>query len=281
MHPLRVIAVTSGKGGVGKSHLSANLATLVAQQGQRVLLIDADAGLANLDVLMGVHPEKNLGHLLDGEALDQVLLQTPAGPWLLPASSGLQRLTRLLPDERNALFSVWDELAWRFDVLVLDCGPGIGADVLFFASVAHQVVLLVSAEPTSIADAAVMVQALHEDTAVRELLVVVNGTRTERNAHAVFAKLGATAAAQGSMQLHYLGSVPDDQNVRRATVVRQPLVLVAPHSPASRAFERVVTEILGRPAVAAGGGLQIGLERLMQRTGSDEDGGGLQVVGAS
>ncbi len=262
MSQLRVIGVTSGKGGVGKSHLCANVATLAAQQGQRVLLIDADAGLANLDVLLGVRPKLHLGDLLDGAPLDEVLIHTPPGPWLLPGSSGVQRLTRLSPHERAALLGAWDELSWRFDVIVIDCGPGASSDVLFFSSVASQVVMLVSAEPTSVADAAVLIDALREQTAVREVLVVVNSTRTERNGHTVFARLNAGLEG-GAMTLKYLGAVPDDQNVRRATAARKPLVQVAPHSPASRAFDKVAQAILAQPVLAPSGGLQIGLERLL------------------
>lgn len=265
MGGLRVMAVTSGKGGVGKSHLAANLATLASRQGQRVLLIDADAGLASLDTLLGVKPTLHLGDLLDGKRLDDILLPTAGGLWLLPAASGLQRLTRLSPEQRAVLFAAWDELAWRFDLVLLDCGPGVGEDVLFFATLAQQVILVANTEPTSVSDAAMVVKALGDERCLREVLVVVNHARTDRTAHAVFAKLCTVASEMGpaAMSLRYLGSVPDDQNVRRATALARPLVTVAPHSPASRAFERIATALFALPVPRPSGGLTLGLERLM------------------
>lgn len=281
MGPLRVIAVTSGKGGVGKSHFAANVGAVFARSGARSLLIDADAGLSSLDLLLGLKPTKTLVHLLEGASLDEVLVRAPEdGPWLLPAASGVQHLTRLSDAERAALFSAWDELTSRFDVILLDCGPGVGDDVLFYASVAHQVVLVMSGEPTSVADAAVLAQTLAETTAVRELSVVVNATRSERMALEVFDQLGGLLEGGALPRLRYLGAVPDDQNVRRATLAQRPVVRLAPYSPASRAFERLVKALSGQSVPLPGGGLQLGMERLLRRPTPDDDARVVRLVRA-
>ena len=260
---LRVISVTSGKGGVGKTHLAANIATLCARSGLRVLAIDADAGLANLDMVLGLNPSRHVGHLLDGLALDEVLLRTPSGLSVLAGAPGERRLTHLEPADQRALISAWDELASRFEVVVLDCGPGVGDDTLFFAAAGQQIVLVVTEEATSLADGVVMLGALGARTAARQVDVVVNGVRTVRSGQSVFARLAA-GAAKVPVRLRYLGHVPDDQNVRRAAMLRKPLVELAPTSPASRAFERVTEQLLsGEAPVAAG--LSLGTARQLEQ----------------
>lgn len=259
---LRVISVTSGKGGVGKTHLAANIATLCARAGLRTLAIDADTGLANLDMVLGLSPSRHVGHLLDGLSLDEVLLKTPSGLSVLPGAPGERRLVHLEPCDQRALVSAWDQLASRFEVVVLDCGPGVGDDTLFFAAAGQQIVLVVTEEATSLADGVVLLAALGDRTAVREVDVVVNSVRTVRSGQAVFSRLAA-GAAKVPVRLRYVGHVPDDQNVRRAAMLRKPLVELAPTSPASRAFERV-TELLlsGQSVVAAG--LSFGTEQQLE-----------------
>jgi flagellar biosynthesis protein FlhG len=260
MKALRVISVTSGKGGVGKTHLAVNVSTLCAKAGLRVLAIDADAGLANLDVLLGLRPPlSHVGHLLDGATLDEVLLESAGGVKVLPGAPGERRLTHLNAGDLRALVSIWDELAERFDVVVVDAGPGVGDDALFFSATGQRVVVMVTEEPTSLADAAVLLTSLRRSTAVREVDVVVNGVRTWRSAQAVFARLEA-AVAQLSLGLRLLAHVPDDQNVRRAAMQRRPLVELAPTSPAARAFEKITQALLEGP-VRVGGGVSIGVER--------------------
>jgi flagellar biosynthesis protein FlhG len=259
---LRVISVTSGKGGVGKTHLAANVATLCARAGLKAVAIDADTGLANLDMVLGLSPSRHIGHLLDGLALDEVLMKTSAGLSVLAGAPGERRLVHLGPADQRALVSAWDELASKFEVVVLDCGPGVGDDTLFFAATGQHIVMVVTEEATSLADAVVLLAALGERTAVREVDVVVNGVRTARSGQAVFARLSAGAAAV-PVRLHYLGNVPDDQNVRRAAMLRKPLVELAPTSPASRAFERVTEQLLSG-VVNVGGGLSVGTEEQLR-----------------
>ena len=130
---VRVIAITSGKGGVGKTSTSVNLAYAMAKAGRRVLVVDGDLGLANVEILLGLQPRKHLGHVLKGEAeVGDVLVQGPAGMWVLPSSSGVKSLTRLSENERMRLVDALEDIEDRFDVLILDTAAGIGENVMFF-----------------------------------------------------------------------------------------------------------------------------------------------------
>jgi flagellar biosynthesis protein FlhG len=224
-----------------------------------VLAVDADAGLANLDVLLGVTPSGHVGQLLDGAELESVLARSAAGVTVLPGSPGERRLVHLAPADRRTLVAVWNELATRFDVVVVDAGPGVGDDTLFFSATGQRVLVVVTEEPTSLADAAVLIVSLCRRAGVRQVDVVVNGVRTSRSAQSVFSRLQAVVASE-PVRLSFLAHVPDDQNVRRAAMLRRPLVEVAPTSPAARAFERIAVQVLEGPVVSPGR-VSIGLEQ--------------------
>ncbi len=265
---LRVISVTGGKGGVGKSHLVANLGVLAAKRGLRCVVIDADAGLASVHVLFGLEPSSHVGHVLGGASLDEALLQTPQGLAILPAASGERALTFLGEREQVLMRDVWDALAEQFDVILIDCPPGLHRDALVAAASAERVVLVAMPEPTSLADAATLAQTLHAELAVRAVDVVVNGTRSEKQGQLAFGRLQGLASALPAPRLSYLGSLPDDQNVRRATALAQPLVTLTPSSPAARAVERIAVELFDkepRPFEHVGGPV-IGMERRLRET---------------
>lgn len=267
MAPVRVVSVTSGKGGVGKSHLSANLATLCAKSGKRVLVVDADGGLSNVDVLLGVKPTLHLGDLLDGAAVDEVVVEVKPGLWLLPGAPGERRLAHLDDATRMTLTSAWEELLPRFDVVIVDVGSGVNDDVLFFSSAGQISLLVVTDEPTSLGDAAVLLRALHSKTPVREVDVVVNSVRTSRSSQAVFSRLQQLAQDVG-LRLRLMANIPEDQNLRRAAMAGKPLVELAPTSPASRAFERLSQTLLSSPTRTPSGGLWLTEAMLTQKTGT-------------
>lgn len=264
MPQVRVVSVTSGKGGVGKSHLAVNLAALCARSGMRVVLLDADGGLANADVLLGVRPTSNIGHLLAGAPLDAVLHAVGPNLWLLPGATGERKLAQLDDAARLVLIATWEELSRRFDVVVVDVAAGVHDDVLFFTSAGQNALLVVNDEPTSIADAAVLLKALREKTSVRAVDVVVNCVRTARSAQAVFARLQQASEGCGLL-LRFTAHVPDDQNVRRAAMAGKPLVELAPTSPA---FERLAQALLASPARAPTGGAWLSEQQLASAPGS-------------
>lgn len=252
MSRVRVISVISGKGGVGKSHLAVNLATLAAASGQRVLLVDADGGLANLDVLLGVEPPGHLGEVLEGADPHDVVCEVRPRLFLLAGLPGERRLTHLSDAARQTLTAVWNELVPSFELVVVDVSSGMSDDTLFFASAGDEPVLLISDEPTSLSDAAALIDALEDRGAVSSLQVVVNGVRTSRHAQATFARL-LELVPDSTVRLRLATHVPDDQNLRRAAMLRRPLVELAPTSPASRAFERVLQVLHASRARGQGG----------------------------
>ena len=246
--PLRVIGVTSGKGGVGKTNVAANLALIAAKQGQRVLIIDGDMGLANIEILYGIRPKHHLGHLLAGDVSPRdVLAIAPGGVRVLPAGNGLQQLTRLDDGQRLRLVSALEELEDDFDVVLLDSGAGIGDNVLFFIGAAQEALLVVSPEPTSLTDAYATIKVLCQDAGVRYFDVVVNQASTEAQARDIFQKLTSVAGRFLDAKVRWLGWVPRDENVHRAVMAQRPLVELFPSSPATRALNGIADALFNEP----------------------------------
>ncbi|MDP1824536.1 MAG: MinD/ParA family protein [Archangium sp.] len=264
--PLRIIGVTSGKGGVGKTNVAANLAVIAAKQGQRVLIIDGDMGLANIEILYGIRPRHHLGHLLEGDVSPrEVLVAGPCGVKVLPAGNGLQALTRLDDGQRLRLVSALEELEDDFDVVLLDSGAGIGDNVLFFIGAAQEALLVVSPEPTSLTDAYATIKVLCQDAGVRYFDVVVNQASNEPQARDIFQKLSAVAGRFLDARVRWLGWVPRDENVHRAVMAQRPLVELFPASPATRALNGVADALFNEPPPAQlAGGLKFLWSRLLR-----------------
>ena len=262
--PLRVIAVTSGKGGVGKTHVSANLAVLAAKAGRRVLLIDADLGLANADIVLGVCPERHLGHLLDGSATtDEVLAAGPHGLRILGASSGVQELTALTDQQKLSLVQAFESAAAQFDLVIIDCAAGIGDNVVFFAGAAQEALLVVSPEPTSLSDAYATVKVLSQQAGVTAFSVVANQA-ADFQGRDVFRRLTQVTDRFLRAKLTYLGHVPRDENLQRAIQVQQPVVDLFPRAPASRALQVLADTLLASPAPASlQGGMKLFWQQLL------------------
>ncbi len=263
--PMRVVAVTSGKGGVGKTHISANLAVLAARAGWRVLLVDADLGLANADIVLGICPTRHLGHLLDGSAsAAEVLTEGPRGIRVLGASSGVQSLTQLSDDQKLTLVSAFDPLDQSFDLVLVDCGAGIGDNVLFFAGAAQEALLVVSPEPTSLSDAYATVKVLSQDAGVTQFSVIVNQA-ADFQGRDVFRRLSQVTERFLDAKLRYLGHVPRDEDLPRAMRVQQPLVELYPRSPASRALSALCDALLAsEPPVALQGGMKLFWQHILR-----------------
>lgn len=261
--PLRVIAVTSGKGGVGKTHVACNLALLFARTGRRVLVIDADLGLANADIVLGVEPHMHLGHLLEGSApLQDVLAPGPEGVQVLAASTGVQELTRLDDAQKLRLVTALDFIEDRFDLVLIDCSAGIGDNVLFFAGAAQEVLLVASPEPTSLTDAYATVKVLSQQASVEHFQVVVNQVPSEPAGREVWQKLTGVTDRFLTARVSFLGHVPRDENLQRALMAQRPVVQLFPRSPASRALQGLADRLLERSPPAT---LQGGLKFLWQR----------------
>ena len=263
---LRVIAVTSGKGGVGKTNMSANLAALAARAGKRVLIVDADLGLANVDIIFGVKPMHHIGDLLQpGVSAMDVLIQAGPNIHILPAGSGVQRLTELDRKEKLRLVAALDELEDHFDLVIIDSGAGIGDNVLFFVGMAQEVVLVLSPEPTSLVDAYAVVKVLSQQAGIRNFAVVINPVVDEMPARDMFQKLSTVTGRFLTAKLRHLGYVPRDENVHRAVMAQRPVVDLFPMAPASRAIVDVAARLFAEPAPQIlEGGMKMMWQRLMK-----------------
>jgi flagellar biosynthesis protein FlhG len=264
--PLRVIAVTSGKGGVGKTNMSANLAALAARSGKRVLILDADLGLANVDIIFGVKPMHHIGDLLQaGVSAMDVLIQAAPNIHILPAGSGVQRLTELERKDKLRLVAALDGLEDHFDLVIIDSGAGIGDNVLFFVGMAQEVVLVLSPEPTSLVDAYAVVKVLSQQAGIRNFAVVINPVVDEMPARDMFQKLSTVTGRFLTAKLRHLGYVPRDENVHRAVMAQRPVVDLFPMAPASRAIAEVAARLFSEPAPQIlEGGMKMMWQRLMR-----------------
>jgi flagellar biosynthesis protein FlhG len=261
--PLKVFALTSGKGGVGKTNIAANLATLAAKSGKRVLVIDADLGLANIEIILGLKPRYHLGDLLEGHrTLDEVLVRGPHGICLLPAGSGVQSLTHLSDQQKMQFVSALDPLEDLFDVVFIDSGAGIGENVLFFVGAAQEAILVVSPEPTSLVDAYATVKVLSQQAGVRNFSVIVNPVVDELPARGIFQKLTAVTSRFLTAQIRHLGYIPRDENFHRAIMAQRAIVDLFPSSPASRALTSIAERLFAESAQPK---LESGLKVMWQR----------------
>ncbi|WP_439136109.1 MinD/ParA family protein, partial [Pseudomaricurvus sp.] len=213
--PVQVIAVTGGKGGVGKSNISLNLSIALAEMRRRVVLLDADLGLANIDVLLGLKAEKNLADVLSGDcSLSDVLVTGPAGIKVVPASSGVQKMAALGPQQHAALINAFSELSNQLDVLIVDTAAGISDTVVSFVRASQEVVVVVCDEPSSITDAYALIKLLNKEYGLFRFRVVANMTRSAQEGQGLFNKLNVVCERFLDVSLQYLGNVPFDENVR-------------------------------------------------------------------
>lgn len=243
----RSLAVTSGKGGVGKTQLSANIALIMAQRGQRVLVLDADLGLASLDLAFGVHPNRDLLSVIRGQCqLGDIVVEASPGVHLVPACPGRYEMANLQSAEREHLHGALRELAADYDTLIIDTGAGIGANSVGFAALANEILLVTTPDPTSLRDAYAMAKVLHRRAGVDAIHVIANQVSSEAGGLEVYERLLGITRRFLSLELDYLGCVPRDESVSRAVAQGQPYVLGAPRCKATRALEILVSKLVKR-----------------------------------
>ncbi len=266
--PVQVIAVTGGKGGVGKSNLSVNLSIALAQLRRRVVLMDADLGLANVDVLLGLKAKNTLADVLAGQcSLNEVMVTGPSGIKIVPASSGVQRMSSLSPQEHASLIHAFSELSDQLDVLIVDTAAGISDTVVSFVRAAQEVLVVVCDEPSSITDAYALIKLLNKEHNMQRFRVVANMTRSVQEGRNLFKKLNLVCERFLDVGLQYVGHVPFDENVRKAGQKQTPLLEFAPTSKAAVAVRGLAEQIDQWPLPsAARGHLEFFVERLLQTT---------------
>jgi len=208
----RVLAITSGKGGVGKTAVVANMAVLLARMNKRVLILDADLGLANIDVVFGLAPGKNLTHFFSEEMeLDEILADGPAGIKILPAGSGVQRFTRLDSRQKMRLLDALDSMHNDFDIVLIDTEAGISENVTYFNTAAQEILVVTTPEPTAITDAYALMKLLSSQYHEKHFNLIVNCVRSEDEALQVFRKLTMVADRYLDISIDYLGSIRTDR----------------------------------------------------------------------
>ncbi len=270
--PVRVIAVTSGKGGVGKTNLSVNMGVALAQLGRRVALLDADMGLANVDILLGMSPQFNLSHVLKGEKnLNEIMLTGPSGLRVIPASSGIQHMSELSTIEQAAVIRAFSEIDNDLDILIVDTAAGISATVVNFARACQEIIVVVCDEPTSLTDAYAYIKLLNRDYGLNNFHIVTNMVQSVQHGQNLFDKLTKVTDRYLDVNLQLTGAVPLDDYLRKSVQKQCPVVEAFPQSKSALAFKNVARIVDRWPVkTRAGGYLEFFVERMI-RYSSEED----------
>lgn len=262
---VQVIAVTGGKGGVGKTNLSVNLSLALAELDKRVVLMDADLGLANVDLLLGVKAKKNIADVLTGDCeLQDILIEATGGIKVIPASSGTQELASLGVHEHAGLINAFNGLGDTMDVLVIDTAAGISDSVISFVRAAQEVMLVVCDEPSSITDAYALIKILNRDYQMSKFRVVANMTRSETEGRNLFKKLVHVTDRFLDINLQYAGEIPFDDCVRKAVKKQKAAIKEFPSSKSSIAYKKLAKSVCEWPILdQPRGHLEFFVERLV------------------
>jgi flagellar biosynthesis protein FlhG len=241
---LRTIAITSGKGGVGKSNVAVNVALELADLGHRVSLLDADLALANVDVLLGLNPQYHLGHLLSGQrALKEVVIEVEDGLRLIPGGSGIEDLANLSQAQHARLIHELQSLESEADFMIIDTAAGIAENVTGVLRAVDEVVVVTTPDPTSVVDAYAMIKMLHKRMPSKPIWVVINDVVGIGDAERIFTQLQAAATRFLDRRLLHLGAIPRDAELAEAVREQEPVVRYAPRTPASRALRLIAREL--------------------------------------
>ncbi len=261
--PVQVIAVTSGKGGVGKTNVSINLATALAHRGRSVMLMDADLGLANVDVLLGLAHQYNLMDVLSGTCtIEDIIIKGPAGIMIVPSASGVHKMAELSVEQHATLIHAFSQLNQRVDTLIVDTASGIGRGVMTYGEAATNVLVVVCDEPASLADAYGLIKVLRRERGVRKFHVLTNRVSSHNQGAALFTKLLRTTHQFLDVSLDHAGWIPDDQFVNKAAMRQVPLVEAFPRCGAATALVKLAEHVNDWPIPPTGGHVCFFLERV-------------------
>ncbi len=265
---VRTITIASGKGGVGKTNVVANLAIALRKMGKEVLILDADLGLSNVDILLQLAPRYNIQHVIRGEKrLRDVIVEGPHGIKVLPASSGVQELTHLDAFQRMRLLEEFEEYDGDIDILLIDTSAGISENVAFFCIASREIVIVTSPEPTALTDAYALIKVLFTRYQEKDFRVLVNSARNSADAKEVYRKLAVAADRFLNVSLDYLGYLPYDKSVHEAVRAQKPFVDMFPGGPASLALGELASRFTEPVREEAKGGLQFFMGNLFAMTG--------------
>jgi flagellar biosynthesis protein FlhG len=255
----RVVCITSGKGGVGKTNLTVNMAYALAKQGKKVLVLDADLNLANVDVLLGLTPKFNLHHMFTGEkSLQEVMITGPGGILILPGSSGIMELANLTENQKLYFLSEMEELNQQLDVMLIDTAAGINENVIYFNLAAQERIVLLTPEPTSLTDAYALIKVLSTRHDVKRFSIVVNQSESEREALAVFRQISLVCDQfLGTLSLDFLGHIPYDKKLIQAVRSQRLVIDSFPDAVASQMIAKIARQFsLSKPMLTADGNIK-------------------------
>ncbi|KTD58997.1 MinD/ParA family protein [Legionella shakespearei] len=263
--PVKVIAVTAGKGGVGKSNVSVNLAVALAQRNKNVMLLDADLGLANVDIMLGLHTKYNLSHVIQGIChLSDIILQGPCGIKVIPAASGTEFMTQLSPVEHAGIIDSFNELTEDLDYMIIDTAAGISDTVLSFTRSSQELIVVVCDEPTSLTDAYALIKVMSKRYEWTHFHILANMVRSLKDGRELFNKLFKVSEQFLDVHLDYLGAIPFDEHVHMAVKKQKPVLIAYPDSDASACLREMATGVNNwqfKPSL--GGNTSFFLERLV------------------
>lgn len=264
-NPVKVLAVCSGKGGVGKTNVASNIAIALGGRGRNTCLLDADLSLANVDVLLGLQPRFNLSHVVDGQAdLKSTILRGPGNIRIVPASSGNFCMTDLPPAAQVGIIQAFSELANQPEVMVVDTAAGISPQVARFVQAAQHPIVVVCDEPASLTDAYALIKVFSQRYGISRFHVVTNQSRRARDGRALYGKLARVTETYLDVVLRHLGDVPRDDYLVKAVQEQRAVVDVYPRSASGEAFQQIAAKIDALPAAReASGGIEFFLERLL------------------
>ncbi len=271
---MQVMAITSGKGGVGKTNVSINLAVALSRLGRSVVLFDADLSLANVDIALGLKPKYDLRHVISGErSLEEILVEGPEGIRIVPATSGLSSMTTLSQQQRAGVVKAFSELSFPIDSLIVDTSAGIEPSVLTFASACQDVIVVVCDEPSSITDAYALIKVLSKECSLERFQILANMVVDEHHGRQLYEKITRVTDRFLDVYLGYLGAVPLDDYLRKAVQKQDAVVRVYPRSKSARALNKIAANIQNTlSSDTCHGGLGFFVERLI-KSGESVSGG--------
>lgn len=250
----RIIAITSGKGGVGKTNIAVNLALVLCEWGHKVTLLDADLGLANVDIVMGINPPRTLSQVVRGECKLTDIVYSVHGIKVIAGGSGLEELAMLPESEIMYLFQ--DAAQINSDFFVIDTGAGLSSQVISMALAAEEVLVVTTPEPTSLTDAYALIKVLVRQKRDLILYLVVNRVTNNKEAEQITANFCQVVKDFLAANVNYLGYIPEDRLVKTAVTRQQPLLLTFPSAPASQKLRAVAAALSGaNPSLASRDGL--------------------------
>lgn len=263
--PIKVISVTSGKGGVGKTQVVANLALALRQKGLDVLIFDGDMGLANIDIIYNVSPPYSLQHLLNGtKTIDEVIFEGPDGVKILPAASGVKELTNLTDANKMALLDQLDQLEGKFDVVLIDTAAGISDNVMYLNSAAHAIFVVVTPEPTSITDAYALMKVASMQHNEKVFHIITNQVRNDAEGKVIFKSLvNATDQFLDSVQLWHTHSFQYDEKVRQSITRQQPMLKFDKDGPLAKSYRELAEKVVKLDVNTQKGGMQFLLKQAL------------------